>query len=191
MTPTKTTTTRINEIIEISTKESAKVRQERPTATIVQTTTTIPPTHLPELEKASSATGKTVVEESTTVERVDNVQPTTILPTTDPTATATTDTVVERNINDNRIVQAAVEASVDTTPRATTPPQTIHRILADMTAPNEREAAEALVELAATTIEGSKTNKDSKKRKLTTTTYSPAMSTPKTQQNRRRIQEHS
>jgi hypothetical protein len=104
MTPTRTATTRVSQIIEISSNKSNKVQQEHPTDVTVHTTTTIPPTRLSELGGASIITGKTVVEESKTVERFDNIQPTTILPTMDPKATATTDTVVECNINDNRIV---------------------------------------------------------------------------------------
>jgi hypothetical protein len=189
MTPNKQRTTRVNEIIEISNNESTNVRQQRPTDMTVQTTTTIPPTHLPELGRASIVTCKTVEEESITVDRVDNVQPTTILPTTDPVANATTDTVVEHSINDNRIVQATVEASVDTTPQVSTPPQTIDQILANTPALTERDAAETLGELATTTIEGLKTGKDQKKIKATTAMSIPAMSAPKTRQTRRRIQE--
>jgi hypothetical protein len=191
LTPTKPPAKPPKEIIEINTNDSNVVTQQRPTEEVIQTTTTISPTHLPELERESSVTGKTEADAPATVDRVDDtqpptVQPPTILPTTESVATATTDTIVEHNVTDNRIVQAAVEASVDVTPQILMPQQTIDQILVDTPAPTEREAAEALGELANTTVEESKTEKNQKKRRLTTTTSSPATPKPKKRQTHRR-----
>jgi hypothetical protein len=83
--------------------------------------------------------------------------------TMETTTIATVNLIVE--CNDNKIVQAAVEESADTTPSVTMPTQTIDQILANTPAPKECEAAEALGELAVTTIEGSKTDKAANKRK--------------------------
>jgi hypothetical protein len=105
------------------------------------------------------------------------------------TTTATFDKNIDRDVNDNRIVQAAVEASVDATPRATTPPPTIDQVLVDTPVLNEREEAEALGELAFTTIKVSKTEKVTNKRKATAS--SPALSTPTTRRSCRQVQEHS
>jgi hypothetical protein len=165
MTPSKQASTRVNEIIDISTNESTKPpsRKESVTDSIVPTLTALLPTRLPELKKRSST-----VEETTNEKDVSKVQPTTTESPVEMTATATIDTNVDRNVNDNRIVQAAVEASVNTTPRATTPPPTIDPVLVNTTVLNEHEAAEALGELSVTTIEGSKTKKVTNKRKTTT-----------------------
>jgi hypothetical protein len=114
-----------------------------------------------------------VVEETITEQDVLTGQPTTIEPAMETTIEATIDANIDRNVNDNRIVLAADEAS----PRATTPPPTIEQILADTPVLNEREAAEALGGLDVTTIEGSKTEKVTNKRK---TALSPVLSTPTT-----------
>jgi hypothetical protein len=97
-------------------------------------------------------------------------------------------TVAPIQTNDDRIVQAATEEAVNTVPNATTPPP-IDQVLVNTPVFNVRDAAELLGDLAGTAVAGSKTDRVANKRK--TTMSSPALSTPTTRRNRRRIQERS
>jgi hypothetical protein len=95
------------------------------------------------------------------VNRVEDIQIPTVpssavLHTTDTDAIDTTDTI-EPHINDNRIDEEYVETPVATLPHKSTPTQTIDQILFDTPAPTEQEAAEALGELAYTTVKQSTT----------------------------------
>jgi hypothetical protein len=174
MTPTKPAAAQPTEIIEINTSDSIPgMQQQLPeraappvtTTTTTTATTTVQPTILPELEKEAVAEGKDDISETNMEFRADDIE----------AAPEPEDAIVQHAGREIDNIEPAVVVTETIVPQPATPQQNIDQILVDTPAPIEREAAEALGDLALTRREQPVRESGTRVRRSTPTTSPPTM----------------